>query len=175
MKRTIGISLFGMALALVGWGEVSPSLAYFAPLQNVTLPTVVQDTETKVTVSVHNPATGQDIPYVWTIAGGVDAIGVDQISRSQGIVAWRVKDKANNKFKIVWGVYDPGWAAIMSQPQAGWMFLETWVWLDDTTNIIALNDGVLLFENKYTTTEGHPKIVDYFEAYDPSGWYQEFQ
>jgi hypothetical protein len=174
MKRTRFILLFWVALAQVWWGGVSPSLAYFAPLQNVTGPTVAQDANTTVTVSVHNPATGQDISHVWTIAGGAAAIGIDQITKSQGIVAWRVTDLINNKFKIVWGVYNPGWAALQGNPQQGWIITETWVWIDYATDIVALNDGVLLFETKYTTTGGQTKIIDYFEAYDPSGWYEEF-
>jgi hypothetical protein len=172
MKRATIPSLLLVALALMGGFGASPALAYFAPLQDVTDPTVAQGTNTTVTVSVHNPATGQNIPYVWTIEGGAAAIAVDQITKSQGIVAWRVQDLINNKYKIVWGVYDPGWAALQGDPKEGWMFSETWAWKDHDTNIVALNDGVLLFETKWTS-EGQTNIIDYFEAYDPSGWLEE--
>jgi hypothetical protein len=171
-KNTFTFLILAILAALaLSWAAAPPALAYFAPLQDVTFPSVTQDSNTRVTVSVHNPATGQDIPYTWTIDGGSGAIAIDQITKSQGMVAWRVKDLANNKFKIVWGTYDPGWAALQSNPELGWMFYETWVWIDHDTNIIALNDGVLQFETKYTTG-GLTNIIDYFEAYDPSGWYE---
>jgi hypothetical protein len=174
MKTTAVFSMLLVILVVICPGA-DPALAFFPPFQDVTGPTVTQGTDTKVTVSVYNPATGQNIPYTWTIAGGADDITIDQIATSQGMVAWRVKDKINNKFKIVWGVYDPGWAALMGQPQSGWQITETWIWIDYNTNIIALNDGVLLYETKYKTTGDQTNIVDHFWAYDPDAWYEEFQ
>ena len=123
-----------------------------------------------MTVSVHNPATGQDIPYTWTIAGGASLIAIEQIAKNQGMVAWRVKDLATNKYKMVWGVYNPGWAALQGRPEVGWMFTETWVWIDHDTNIMALNDGVFVYETKYTDTGGQTHISVGVYTFDPSGW-----
>jgi len=159
-------SLLLAALALIWLAGASPALAYYAPLQDVTGPTVVQTTDTTVTVSVHNPATNQDIPYTWTIAGGAAAIAVDQLRNVQGVVAWRVKDLTNNKYQVVWGVHDPR-LATQSNPSLGWQVQETWPWLDDETNILALNDGILLFESKFVSGN-YTHIMDYFYAYDPT-------
>jgi hypothetical protein len=165
MKKMVIRAISLVTLILMCGGGISPCLAYYAPLTNITGPTVTQDTETKVTVSVHNPATGQDIPYTWTIAGGASAFQVDQERNNQGMVAWRVKDLSNNKYQIVVGVYDPN-------PEMGWQFSTNWdAWLDHETNILSLHDGVLLYESKYTpetpSWENPSVIVDYFATYDP--------
>jgi len=165
MKRAVFLPLLLATLVLI-WSGADLSLAYYPPLQNITGPTVVQDTETKVTVSVHNPATGEDIPYTWTIPGGAFAYAVDQLSNYQGMVAWRVKDLSNNKFQIVTGVYDPN-------PAMGWQISTNWgAWLAHETNILAVNDGVVLYESKYTpetpSVENPSVIVDYFATYDPA-------
>ena len=167
------VAVFSTLLAVLNLSLTASVLAYYAPLQEVSGPTVEQNTVTKVTVSVKNTATGMNIPFTWTIDGGAGAITVDQIFNSQGIVAWRVKDEIDNKFKIVWGVYDPGWAALQGQPLLGWQITET----DkiDETNILLLSDGLLLFETKYTTTGGQTNITDHFWAYDPSGSYENNQ
>jgi uncharacterized protein (DUF58 family) len=93
------IALLMAALALPLWAGAFPALAYYAPLQDVTGPTVNQGTDTTVTVSVHNPATGQDIPYTWTTPGGAGVIAIDQVSKNQGLVAWQVKNLTNNTYK----------------------------------------------------------------------------
>jgi hypothetical protein len=165
MNRKTAIPLILAALAIFGWGLTFPALAYYPPLQNVTGPTVVQTTDTKVNVSVHDPATGQDIPGVWSIAGGAGATAIDQIVKNQGMVAWRVHDLVNNKYMVVAGVYDPN-------PQQGWQFFSGWMgWLDNAPNILALNDGVLLYECQYTTgTEPNQQwhTEEYFATYDPA-------
>ena len=130
----------------------------------ITGPTVTQDTETRVTVSVHNPATGQDIPGVWSIPGGIGAIAVDQLTNVYGVVAWRVKNLATNKYQIVCGVYDPN-------PDMGWQFFSNWgEWFDYETNILSVNDGVVLYESKNTTeTPGmSTAITTAWATYDPA-------
>jgi hypothetical protein len=149
------------------------ALAFFAPLQNVTGPTVTQDTASHVTVSVQNTATSNHIPYTWTITGGAGAITIDQLTNTQGIVAWRVQDTVDHRFKIVWGVYDPGWAALMANLQAGWQIKET-DWIDHNTTIVALNDGVLLFQTTYTSA-GQTNINGFIWTYDPHAWYEALQ
>jgi hypothetical protein len=152
-----------VTLALFWGGGITPCLAYYPPLQDVTGPTVVQDNQTKVNVSVHNPATGQDIPGVWSTPGGAAAIAVDQLCNNQGMVAWRVKDLTNNKFQIVTGVYDPN-------PAMGWQFGTYWgAWLDYETNILALNDGVLLYASHYNSGSIiTPSVLHvYYATYDP--------
>jgi len=165
MKRLIILSML-LALLAVNFPGADPALAYYPPLQDITGPTVVQDTETKVNVSVHDPATGQDIPGVWSIPGGVGDIAIDQIFKNQGMVAWRVQDLINNKYQIVTGVYDPN-------PEMGWQFSTNWgEWLGIETKILAVNDGVVLYEAKYTpaapSVEDPSVIIDYFATYDPA-------
>jgi hypothetical protein len=159
-RRAIGL----VTLVLVCLGGISPCLAYFAPLINITGPTVTQDTETRVTVSVHNPATGQDIPGVWTCPGGASTIAVDQKYNFYGVVAWRVKNLTNNRYLIVCGVYDPN-------PDMGWQFFSNWgEWFVYETNILLVNDGVVLYESKNTTeTPGISTVTRTFWAtYDPA-------
>ena len=114
-----------LAIVVLNWAGTSPVLAYYPPLQDITGPTVVQDTETKVNVSVHDPATGQDIPGVWSWPGGVGAIAIDHIVKNQGMVAWRVQDLVNNKYQVFAGVYDPnptpGLAVLSATGGAGWI------------------------------------------------------
>ncbi len=165
MRRTVLLYLILPTLALVWGGGITSCLAYYPPLQDVTGPTLFQDqTQTKVTVSVHNPATGQDIPGVWSIPGSADVIEVDQITRNQGMVAWRVKDKTDNKYQIVVGVYDPN-------PVQGWQFYRT-SWSVPDTHIVLLNDGILLCECKYTTSPApgwfYYFLDIYMVTYDPS-------
>ena len=164
MKKLVIICMGLATMALVwGWG-LSPCLAYYPPLQDVTGPTMVQDSETKMNVSVHDPATGKDIPGVWSIAGGAGAIAIEQSFKNQGMVAWRVHDLVNNKYQVVVGVYDPN-------PQMGWQFFSGWGdWLDYAPNILALNDGVLLYQCQYTTgadADLRYRTDLYFTTYDP--------
>jgi hypothetical protein len=164
MKRAAFLPLL-LTIVVLNWAGTSPALAYYPPLQDVTVPTVVQDTETKVNVSVHDPATGQDIPGVWSITGGVGAIAIDQIVKNQGMVAWRVQDLINNKYMVVAGVYDPN-------PHQGWQFFSYWGGtLDYLPVIVALNDGVLLYECQYTTGADADLLYhteDYIATYDPA-------
>jgi hypothetical protein len=166
MRSAPGCILLLAALALICPGA-SPGLAYYPPLQKVTGPTVEQgpDLTTRVTVSVHNPATGQDIPHVWTVHEAAPTT-VDQIRKSQGIVAWRVVvEDFFTLYKIVWGVYDLG-RALPGNPGAGWMFSES-PWMGDVTNILALNDGILLYE---TQSQDGPDLYinDVWWTYDPT-------
>ena len=171
MKKWTIIGLLLSAASLLCGPGISPCLAYYPPLQDVTGPTVTQDTDTNVTVSVHNPATGQDIPHTWTIPGDATAITIDQTYNVQGIVAWRVTDTVNHQFKIYCAVYDPGYAALAGDPKWGWMTHQTYLWVAHDTNIIAVNDGVVVYETKYTS--GQTKISVGIYTYDPSGWYEE--
>ena len=164
MQKMIIWAVSWATLLLMCGGGISPCLAYYAPLTTITGPTVEQDTETRVIVSVHNPATGQDIPGVWTIAGGASAFAVDQEANNYGVVAWRVKDLTNNKYQIVCGVYDP-------HPERGWQFFSNWgEWLGYETNILSVNDGVVLYESKFISeTPGTPSSFTTFVAtYDPA-------
>jgi hypothetical protein len=158
------------ALPLVCLAGASPGLAYYPPLQDVTGPTVscasCHNADTTVTVSVHNPATGQDISHTWTLTEAAPIV-VDQISKSQGIVAWRViVQDIFWLYKIVWGVYDPG-RALPNNPEAGWVFVES-PWISYETNILALNDGMLLYETKYQDGEGRWYTTDVWCTYDPT-------
>jgi hypothetical protein len=162
-KMIIWAVSLGTLLLMCG-GEISPCLAYYPPLTNITGPTVEQDTETRVTVSVHNPATGQDIPGVWTIPGGTSAIAVNQLTNKDGVVAWRVKGLTTEKYQIVCGVYDPN-------PDMGWQFFSNWgEWLEYETNILSVNDGVVLYESKNTTeTPGISTFIrTAYATYDPA-------
>jgi hypothetical protein len=166
MKKMIRRAGCLAMLVLICGGGISPCLAYYAPLINITGPTVTQDTETRVTVSVHNPATGQDIAGVWTIPGGAGTIAVDQEKNIFGVVAWRVKNLTTNKYQIVCGVYDPN-------PVMGWQFSSNWgEWLDHETNILSVNDGVVLYESKYTpevpSVENPSVIRTFWATYDPA-------
>jgi hypothetical protein len=166
MKKMIRRTVCLATLVLICSGSISPCLAYYAPLTDITGPTVVQDTETRVTVSVHNPATGQDIPGVWTIPGGAGTIAVDQPNNHYGVVAWRVKNLTTNKYQIVCSVYDPN-------PAMGWQFFSNWgEWLDYETNILLVNDGVVLYESKYTpetpSWENPSVIRTFWATYDPA-------
>jgi hypothetical protein len=171
MKKSAVIPTLLFTLALICALGASPALAYYAPMQNVTGPTVVGDT---VTVSVHNPATGQDIAHTWSPPPGSGTIVIDQTHNVQGIVAWRVQDTTNNTFKIVWGVYDPGWKG---NPDC-WMFGET-LWIDAISYIVAVNDGVVVYESEYSETNFSIQIwtyepTQYFDHYYngwmPIGW-----
>jgi hypothetical protein len=164
MKDGAVVLLFLSVVAL-HWAVAAPALGYYPPLQDIIGPTVVQTTDTKVNVSVHDSATGQDIPGVWTTAGGTGAIAIDQITKNQGMVAWRVHDLVNHKYQVVAGVYDPN-------PQQGWQFFNNFgSWQDHAPVILALNDGVLLYETQYTTPPepfAYSVTIEDFVTYDPA-------
>lgn len=175
MKKKTAIPLILATLALLCWGVTSPALAYYPPLQDVTDPVVVQGATPSVSVSVHNPATGQDIPYTWRPFDGTGPFVINQVIKMQGIVAWRIKDTANNQYMVVFAAYDPGWAALMNNPQAGWQSFQTYPWTADDTNIIAVNDGVLVYESKAIGPIGSKTTITVGAyTFDPGGWYEEF-
>jgi PKD repeat protein len=169
MKKIIILSVCLATVVLI-WGQgVSPCLAYYPPLTDITGPTVTQDGGiTKVTFSVHNPATNQNIPYVWSTAGGAGTISIDQIYNVQGMVAWRVINLTGNSYQVFCAVYDPNRGARdKNHPEWGWQLTGTWEPINHETNILDLKDGLFLYETHYTDGT-QTNAVNYFCTYDPT-------